>query len=152
MLIICTSVFCGVIKMLLPRQGTAMNFAVKIVVLCVLLSPMMKWTGTLIKSDFEVITEENLHTLDNEEADMIWKRWLARTTSAELSSDIRERIYEEFKITASVEVPWYEEGENIFFDKIRIKADCTDDKLDKINVFVKLHYSLESICEKEYRE
>ena len=151
-LIICTSLFCGIIKILLPNTGTGISFTVKIVALCVLLSPLMRWTGATIKTDFEVITEESLHSFDNEEADMVWKRWLAKTTSLELSNDIQTRIHDEFGISARVEVPWYEEGGNIFFDKIRIVAECTDEKLKKINDFVKLHYSLESVCEKEKRE
>ena len=143
-MIICTSILCSVFKMFLPSDRNGMGFAMKAFILCVLLSPLFKWSGVLIKNNFVVITEESNHTLDNEDADMIYKRWLAKSCANNLAEEIEEGIAREFGIIANVFVPWYEEGKDILFDILTIKADCSDDKLEKINTWVKIHYSLES--------
>jgi len=147
--VICVSLFCSVVKMLLPKQYASMNFGIRLVILCVLLSPLFKWTGSVINGDFVVITRESEHMIDNGENGIIAKRMLARSTAESLSRELEAGILNTFGVKAEVEVPWYEEGDSVLFDILIIKADVSEEKLKSINTWVKLEFSLESRCIRE---
>ncbi len=149
LLIMSFSVICGFVKVLMPKTSALgeMSFAMKTVMLCIILSPLFSLTGTVLSEEnFLVINEETSHTIDSVEAEEALRIWTAQITSEKLAREIELSIYENFKICVSVEVPWHEENGSVIFEKLKITADCEDKKCDKIEEFVLLHYSLSSEC------
>lgn len=143
LMIISVSLLCGAVKILTPKS-TEMSFAVRIVILCVLLSPLVK--VSVNTDDFFVINVNEEHTITNEDADFIWREFMAKITAERLASELETKIFDSYKIKSAVNVPWHVDGENVVFSVIEIVADCDERKCESIEVWVKLNYSLEAVC------
>ncbi len=148
-LVVTVSLACAFIKALIPKGKvfSQVVFVIELVMLSAILSPLFKWTGKLDFSskDFD-INQESQHTINNEDADRIYRRWFADTTADKLSKEIENKILESMGFECKVTVPWREEDGNVVFDILEIRADCSEDKCEKIEDFVSLHYSLSSRC------
>ena len=146
MMIIGVSLICGVVK-ILSKNSRELSFAVKIVLVCVIVAPMMKLSADyLVNDDFFVINENEEHTITNEDADFLWRQFTAKTTAEKLSAELEEKIYDAYRIKTDVAVPWHLEGENVVFSVIEIIADCDERKCESIETWVRLNYSLNSVC------
>ncbi len=144
--ILSVSILSGFIRVLTPRPQDT-SFAVKLVLVCVILSPLISfWGSSDITNDILVINEEFEHSITNEEADANWRRWVAESTADELSDEISERIEEVYGIKTQVVVPWREEEDGIVFDKILVYADVNEHRKQGIENWISLHYSLDSVC------
>lgn len=148
MSVITVSVFCSIMKIILTNnaKSTGLEFAVKIVMICVILSPLFKWSGNILTSDFSVILSGYSHNLDNEDGEEMWKKYIAMSVADEFENELETRIKDEMGITVSVDLPWHEENDSIVFEVIKVSADCNQEKCKKIETWIKLHYSLESKC------
>ena len=146
LMIIGVSVICGVVK-ILSKNNSELSFALKIVLICIIVAPLTKLTADSFANDnFFVINENDEHTITNEDADVLWRRFLAKTTAEKLSRELEEKIYDAYKIKADVSAPWHLDGENVVFSSIEIIADCDERKCESIENWVRLNYSLESVC------
>lgn len=148
-MILCVSLICGVFKLLFTsaKISAFIIFALRIVVLCVLLTPFLKFTGVeLSASNFFVINEEREHSIVSEDPDTVWKFWMAKTSAQNLSEKMENDIQNSFGVCAQVDVPFEESGGEMVFKKIMITADCDEDTCKKIEDFVSLRYSLKSEC------
>lgn len=146
LMIISISLICGVVKILSPKT-TELSFAIKIVILCVLISPVVKFSAdSLIGEDFFVINENGEHIITNEDADLVWREFMAKTTAEKLESELETKIFDAYKIKVLVKVPWYIDEKNVVFSVIEIVADCDERKCESIKNWVKLNYSLDSVC------
>jgi hypothetical protein len=146
MLIVNVSVICAIIKILSP-SNEALAFVMRIVIVCMLLSPLVNVMNNYCENgEFVVINGENEHTIDNKEADLIWRRYMAKETATKLKDELEARISEAYKVSVEVSVPWKEEDGNIVFEIIMVKADCSEQTCKNIENWIRLHYSLESVC------
>jgi len=146
LMIISVSLICGIVKTLSPKS-TELSFAIRIVVICVLFSPVVKFSAdSLSNTDFFVINENAEHTITNEDANLLWREYMAETTAEKLASELQSKIYGSYKVNCLVKVPWHFEGENVVFSVIEIVADCDERKCESIETWVKLNYSLDSVC------
>ena len=150
-LILCVSLICGSVKLLISssKVSSAVNFTIKIIILCAVLSPLFKFVRVdLNDMNFFVINKKSEHSIVSEDPDLLWKLWTAQITSSDISDEIENKIFERFSIKSVVEVPFEENDGDIVFGKINITADCNEEKCRKIEEYVLLHYSLKSVCKK----
>ena len=146
MMIIGVSLICGVVK-ILSKNSSELSFAVKIILICVIVAPIMKLSAdSLANNDFFVINENEEHTITNEDADALWRQFTAKTTAEKLSAELEEKIYGAYRIKTDIAVPWHLDGENVVFSVIEIIADCDERKCEIIENWVRLNYSLDSVC------
>ena len=146
LMLISISLICGVVKILSPKSSE-LSFAVRIVILCVILSPIVKLSADSLNThDFFVINENDEHTITNEDTDLIWREFVAKTTAQRLESELENKIFETYKIKCRVLAPWHVEGGDVVFSEIEIVADCDERKCESIETWVKLNYSLDSVC------
>ena len=144
--ILSISVLSGFIRVLNPKTQVV-SLAVKLVIVCIILSPLIKLIGnTDFKDDILVIKEDFEHSITNEDADASWRRWVAESTAKQLSDEISQRLEEVYRIEAQVVVPWREEEGGIVFDRILVYSDVDEAKREKIENWISLHYSLDSVC------
>ena len=143
LMIISVSLLCGLVKILTPKS-TELSFAVRIVILCILISPLIKISVNM--DDIFVINGNEEHTITNEDADLIWREFMAKITAERLESELETKILDTYKINSAVNVPWHVDGENVVFSIIEIVADCDERKCESIEIWVKLNYSLETVC------
>ena len=99
-----------------------------------------------VSGEIPVIITESEHNNYNEDADTIWKIWVAETTREKLCEELSGSISENFGVKARVDIPWRQENDSIVFDMVEIVADCTDATCAKIETWVSVHYSLKSRC------
>ncbi|MBQ9976373.1 MAG: hypothetical protein IJP16_07660 [Clostridia bacterium] len=144
--ILTVSVISGFVRVVSPKTQDV-SLAVKLVIICIILSPLIQLVGnTDTVSDILVIKEDFEHSITNEEADVNWRRWVAEATANQLSDEISKRLEEVYRIEAQVIVPWREEEGGIVFDKILVYANVDEAKREKIESWISLHYSLDSVC------
>ncbi len=148
-MILCVSLICGTFKLLFSssKMSTFVTFALKIIILCVILTPLFKFANVEVNDmNFFVINGKSAHSIVSEEQDSVWKFWMAKTSSEKLSEEIEKNIFNSFGVKTLVEVPFGEKDGQIVFENIKITADCNERTCAKIEDFISLRYSLKSVC------
>ena len=149
MMIISVAAICGVLKILLPARSVSASvlFSMRVIIILIVVSPVFSFMSSfsLEEKDF-VINEKTVHTIDSEDAEILWRRWLANDTAEKMADEIEGKILENFNLSVEVTVPWHEEGQDVVFDQIVIRTDCDEKKQKKIEDYVLIWYSLKSEC------
>ncbi len=137
---------CSILSTLITNKGVGKTAksVIGVIVLIAVISPIINFIRGFTENFAEpVINFDYSHSIDSEEI-LEHKKWLAKTTSEKLKSDIEESLLTNLKIKAIVECPFEIEGENVIFDVIQIYTEKKN--FDIVKRHVKLHYSLESEC------
>ncbi len=148
-LVVTASFFSTLIIELLGEKGSGKlaKVTVRLVMLAIVIFPI---TNALINFSGEiaipVINNETLHNIDSEDADIkLYRQWLADTTAKELSNEIQASVKEGLGLDISVRCTWHFVGNDVVFDKIKVYTDADGAQFDKIQSYIKLHFSLESV-------
>lgn len=152
MLVMALSLGVSMLKCMFPvlYDKYSVSFVIKMIVVVVVLSPLIKSTGELVNfKSSSIINEESEHIIYNEDAEMIWKKALAENTAQTLEKDIEDGISKGLGVDARVVVPWRVSGENIIFEKLEVYVNCSEEKFKKIEDYIRIHYELDSVCKKD---
>lgn len=153
--VITAAFFCSLINSLLTEKGagkTAKSI-VAIVMVMVTVLPILKFIVSFSKEiSLPVINDYESHIIDSEDEDIrLYRKWLAETTAKELEKEIESSLKSGTGLTVRAECPWSFNGNDVVFDVVKLYTDADERYYKKIENYVKLHFSLESKCQKEVK-
>lgn len=152
-LVVTVSFLCTLVSSLLREKGSGKTAkaVISVIMLSVVILPIITAISNFSTNvSVPVINDEYSHSIDNKEDGITeYRRWLAKVTASQLSDEVEASVKNGMGITVRVECPWHFEGENVVFDKLKIYTACEERYFEKIVNYVKLHFSLDSVCTRE---
>lgn len=152
--VITTAFFCALINAILPQKGVGRlaRSVVAIVMVTVTVFPIVRAVITFSEEmAIPVINEKSTHINDSEEDLKTHRKWLAETAAESLCEEIARSVKDGTGLTVRVECPWHFSGNDVVFDEILLYTDADKRYYDRIENYVKLHFSLECECQKEIK-
>ncbi|MBE6650912.1 MAG: hypothetical protein E7613_06325 [Ruminococcaceae bacterium] len=150
--VVTASLICTVIGSFVSDKGSGKTAkaVISIIMTAIIIIPITSSLENISENlAFPVINERNAH-IDNTEDDIReYRGWLAGITATEMSKSIQGAIKENLGIDVRVVCPWHFEGDDVVFEKLKIYTGANERYFEKIETYVKLHYSFDCQCIKE---
>lgn len=152
-LVVTVSFFCALVSAVMGEKGSGKTAraVINVIMLAVVVLPIVNAVANFSSNiSVPVINEGYSHSIDNKKDDVtVYREWLAKVTATQLSEEIERSVKDGIGITVRVECPWHFEGENVVFDRLRIYTASEERYFEKIESYVKLHFSLDGTCTRE---
>ena len=150
--VLTASFICTVISSFMSDTGSAKTAkaVMSVIMAAIIIMPIISSLKNISENiAVPVINEKYSHIDDTEDDVREYRRWLAEITAAEMSESIESTVKSGVGIDVRVVCPWHFEGNDVVFEKLKIYTSANERYFEKIETYVKLHYSFDCECIKE---
>lgn len=150
--VLTASFICAVISSFIGEKGSAgtAKAVMSVIMAAIIIMPIINSIKNISENvAIPVINEKYSHIDDTEDDIKEYRRWLAGITAEEMSESIETTVKSGVGIDVRVVCPWHFEGNDVVFEKLKIYTSANERYFEKIETYVKLHYSFDCECIRE---